>query len=237
MISARRRSRQLAMNRISVAKNSRNSAKVGDRNSSVGCTHSNFGSWKARQPLRAAEHGLQLLPQRQRPVEDVHLVLQLRAQFRQARAPFHRWRGDQRDDEGDHGGHRDHDQHGAEGARHMPPLEEARGRRQHGAGDERHHDREEERLGDIEHGDDGDQEQTGERKGDELGAADHRRQLDMAVGKRVALAVAGSQTFTGKDAHNTLLRARKPVRAPIAGSRTSGRDVPVPSRLREELLA
>ena len=25
--------------------NSRNSAKVGDRNSSVGCTHSNFGIW------------------------------------------------------------------------------------------------------------------------------------------------------------------------------------------------
>ena len=45
MISARRRSRQLAMNRIRVAKNSRNSVKVGDRNSSVGCTHSNFGIW------------------------------------------------------------------------------------------------------------------------------------------------------------------------------------------------
>ena len=50
MISARRRSRQLAMNRISVAKNSRNSAKVGDRNSSVGCTHSAFGSGRLGSP-------------------------------------------------------------------------------------------------------------------------------------------------------------------------------------------
>ncbi len=43
MIRARRRSRQLAMNRMRVTKNSRNSVKVGDRNSSVGCTHSTFG--------------------------------------------------------------------------------------------------------------------------------------------------------------------------------------------------
>ncbi len=33
------------MNNTSVAKNSRNSVKVGDRNSSVGCTQSNFGIW------------------------------------------------------------------------------------------------------------------------------------------------------------------------------------------------
>jgi hypothetical protein len=45
MISARRKSFQLAMNRIRVAMNSRNSANVGDRNSSVGWTHSNFGIW------------------------------------------------------------------------------------------------------------------------------------------------------------------------------------------------
>ena len=45
MIKARRRSRQVAMNRISVATNSRNSAKVGDRNSSVGATQSILGKW------------------------------------------------------------------------------------------------------------------------------------------------------------------------------------------------
>ena len=76
MISARRRSRQLAMNRIRVAKNSRNSVKVGDRNSSVGCTHSNFGIWNALSAIGAAEHALQLLPEPQRPVEHMQLVLQ-----------------------------------------------------------------------------------------------------------------------------------------------------------------
>ena len=83
MIIARRRSFQLAMNSSSVAKNSRNSVKVGDRNSSVGCTHSNFGIWSDAQRVGAAEHGLQLVPQRQRPVEDVQLVLQPRAELRQ----------------------------------------------------------------------------------------------------------------------------------------------------------
>jgi hypothetical protein len=42
MISARRKSRQLAMNRTSVAKNSRNPVKVGDKNSIAGWTQSNF---------------------------------------------------------------------------------------------------------------------------------------------------------------------------------------------------
>src|SRR5665213_1136208 len=44
MIRARRRSRQLAMNRIKVAMNNRNSVKVGDRNPTVGSTQSNLGN-------------------------------------------------------------------------------------------------------------------------------------------------------------------------------------------------
>ncbi len=94
-------------------------------------------------------------------------------------------------------------------------LEEARRRRQHGAGDEGHHHGQEERPSDIEYGNDRDQQQPGECESDELGAADHRRQLGMAVGKRFAFAVAGDQTFAGKDAHN-ISPARKPaIRAPI----------------------
>ncbi len=45
MTSDLRRSRQLAMNSTSVTANSRNSVKVGDRNSKVDCTHSSFGIW------------------------------------------------------------------------------------------------------------------------------------------------------------------------------------------------
>ena len=202
MISARRRSRQLAMNRTRVAKNSRNSVKVGDRNSSVGCTQSNFGIWNARQRVGAAHHALQFLPQRQRPVEHMQLFLELRSQLRQAGAPFHQRRGDQADHEGDAGADRGHDQYGADGAGNSVPLEKARGRRQHGADHERRHDRQKERLCDIEHRDDADDEQRDQREGDHLRAADHRRQFGFAVGQRRASRhSSGKRTFIGKDTH------------------------------------
>ncbi len=51
------------------------------------------------------------LPQRQRAVEDVQLVLQPRAKFGQAVAPFDRRRGDQADDEDTERAGRQHEQH------------------------------------------------------------------------------------------------------------------------------
>jgi hypothetical protein len=119
--------------------------------------------------------------------------------------------------------------------RHAPLFQEGGSRRQHGAGDHGHHDRQEERLGDVEHGDDGDQKQAGQRKGDKLGAADHRRQLDVAIGKRRTLVVAGDQTFTGKDAHNISPRTEASARPLHQGERARGGEVP--SRPCEVVLA
>ena len=85
--------------------------KVGDRNSTVGCTHSIFGIWNGRRKrVGSAQHALQLMPERQRPVEHMQFFLQQRSQLRQARAPFHQRRGDQPDHEGDAGADRSHDQ-------------------------------------------------------------------------------------------------------------------------------
>ena len=153
----------------------------------VGCTQSNFGIWKLVQRVGAPTMALQLLPERERPVEHMQLVLQPRAQFRQPCAPFHQRRGDQPDHEGRGSGDRDHDQHRADRAGNAVALEEARRRRQHGADHEGHHHGQEERLGEIEDGDDADDEQRHQRKGDDLGAADHRRLFARAVRQRVRL--------------------------------------------------
>ena len=111
---------------------------------------------RGRECVGSAKHVLELLPQRERPVEHMQFVLQQRAELRQARAPFHQRRRDQADDERDAGADRAHDQNRRHRARNSMPLEKACGRRQHGADHEGRHDRQEERFGDIENGDDAD---------------------------------------------------------------------------------
>ena len=186
------------MNRISVATNSRNSAKVGDRNSSVGCHPVELGQMECRQRVGAAEHALHLLPERERPVEHVHLLLQQRPQLRKLAAPFHRGRGDHADHEGGPGAGGCHDQHGGDRARNAAALQETSGRRQHGADDEGHRDRQKERLGEIEAGDDADDQQTDEGDGHHFRAADERRHLGLAVGDRRAFVTVGGLALTGQ---------------------------------------
>ena len=183
--------------------------KVGDRNSTVGWTQSNLGHLEGhrRKRVGSAEHGLQFLPQRQRPVEHVQFVLQQRAQFRQSGAPFHQRRGDQADHEGDAGADRGHDQNRRHRAGNPAPLQKAGGRRQHGADHEGRHDRKEEGLGDIENGDDADHQQRDQREGHHLGAADHRRLFGFAVRQRRADRALWRRTLVGKDTQLALPRA------------------------------
>ena len=140
----------------------------------------------ARQGFGSAERQLHLLPQPQRTIEHMKLVLHERAEFGKPRAPFDHRGGDQPDHEGDHGAGRGHDQDRGHRARNAVLLEIACRRRQHGADHERHHDRQEERLGGIEHGDDADDEKGDQRERHHLGAADHRRLFVLAVGQRLA---------------------------------------------------
>jgi len=160
----------------------------------AGWTQSNFGS---------AQHGLKLVPQRQRPVEHVQLILQQRSQFRQAVAPFHQRGGDQADDEGAGGAHRRHDQNRRHRAGNVMPLEKSGGRRQHGADHECHHDRQKECLRGVEHGDDTDDEECDQREGNDLGTANDRRLLALAVGQWRTARLIGPTftrpTFIGKD--------------------------------------
>ena len=65
------------------------------------------------------------MPQRQRPVEDVQLVLHLRGELRQPRTPFHGGRRDQSDNEAAECCDRDHDQHGADAARECGSVRES----------------------------------------------------------------------------------------------------------------
>ncbi len=147
MISARRRSRQLAMNRIRVAKNSRNSVKVGDRNSSAGWTQSNFGIWNDVRGLEPPTMPCSSCHSASGRSNTCSFSFSMRSQLRQAVAPFHQRRGNQADDEGRDRADREHDQDRGHGAGNAAPLEKARGRRQHGAHHERRHDREKECLG------------------------------------------------------------------------------------------
>ena len=209
MISARRRSRQLAMNRTSVAKNSRNSVKVGDRNSTVGWTQSNFGIWNdaventsdppsmlcsCRHSASGRSNSMEFFPEQ-------------RSQLRQARAPLHQGRRDQADDEGDTGADRGHDQNRRHRAGNSTPLEKSGGRRQHGADHECRHDREKERFRGVENGDDADDQKRDQRKGDDLRAANNRRQFALAVGQRRTCRFFWKRTLFGEDTQ-LALRAR-----------------------------
>ena len=142
------------------------------------------------------------MPERQRPVEHVHLVLEARAKLGELVAPLHQGRGDQADHEGDAGAGRGHDQDRRRRTRNPVSPEQARRRRQHGADNERHGDGEEKRLGGVEHGDGADEQQRDQRERHDLRAADHRRQFGLAVGHWGALRGIGKQAFTGKDTHN-----------------------------------
>ena len=79
------------------------------------------------------------------------------------------------------------------------PLKKVGGRRQHGADHERRHDREKKRLGDVENGEDADQQERDQRKGDQLCAANDRRQLALAVRQRWPRRFTGKAAFIGKD--------------------------------------
>ena len=172
MISARRRSRQLAMNRISVAMNSRNSVKVGDRNSSVGCTQSNFGIWKRRDSVSGPPSMLCNSCQSASGRSNTCSLSFSRAPSSGSRV-LHSISGEEIRPTMKHrgGADRGHDQDRADGAGNAVALEEARGRRQHGADHEGHHDRQEERLGEIE---------ARRRRDDEQGRPAQRRRLPRA---------------------------------------------------------
>ena len=98
------------------AKNSRNSAKVGDRNSSAGCTHSNLGSWRSaaprsHRPWSAARARAPAAGRR-------HASCPSTAPPAPAGASSIPRCGNQREHERDHRADRDHDEHGADSARH-----------------------------------------------------------------------------------------------------------------------
>ena len=156
------------------------------------------GQMQCRERVGTAEHALQLLPEHERPVEHVQLVLQQPPELRKLAAPFHRGRGDQADHEGDPGAGGRHDQHGGDRARNAVALQETGGRRQHGADDEGHRDRQEERLGKIEARNDADDQQADEGDRHHFGAADDRRQFASAVGDRRAFVPVGKLAFTGQ---------------------------------------
>ena len=141
-----------------------------------------------RQRVGTAEHALQLLPKRERPVEHMHFFLQYGSQLRKLAAPFHDGRGDQADREDSPGACRRHDQDGRDRARNPIALQEARRRRQHGADDEGHRNRQKEGPREIEPDDHDDDQQGDQRKGHDFRAADHRRQFALAVGDRRAFA-------------------------------------------------
>ena len=151
-----------------------------------------------RQRVGTAEHALQLLPERERPVEHMHFLLQYGSQLRELAAPFHDGRGNEADRENSPGACRRHDQDGRDGARNPISLQEARRRRQHGADDEGHRDRQKEGLREIEPNDHNDDQQGDERKGHDFGAADDRRQFTLAVGQRRALRLVRKLAFAGR---------------------------------------
>ncbi len=140
----------------------------------------------ARQAFGSAERQLHLLPQPQRTVEHMKLVLHERAELGKPRAPFDHRRGDQANHEGDHGAGRGHDHDRGHRARDAVLLKPACRRRQHGADHERHHDRQEECLGGVEHSDDADDEKPDQCDRYDLGPPDHRRLFVLAVGQRLA---------------------------------------------------
>ncbi len=157
-----------------------------------------LGKMQCRERAGAAEHALQLLPERERPVEHMQLLLQQRAQLRKLAAPFHRGRGDQADHESNAGAGSRHQQHGSERAGDPMTFQKTGGRRQHGADDESHRHRQEKCLGEIETGDDADDEQADEGDRHHLGAADDRRQFALAVGDRGAFVRFGKLAFAGQ---------------------------------------
>ena len=138
-----------------------------------------------RERVGSAEHDLELLPQRQRPVEHMQLVLAA-CDPSSGRRVLHSISGEEirptmKVDAGADGGH---DQDRRHRAGNAVPLQKAGGRRQHGADHERRHDGQEESLGGIEHGDNADDQQRHQRKSHDFGAADDRRQFGFAVGQR-----------------------------------------------------
>ena len=135
----------------------------------------------------AAQHALQFVPERERPVEHVHLVLEAGTKLGELVAPLHQRRGNQADHEGDAGAGRGHDQDRRRRTRNPVSPEQARRRRQHGADDERHGDGKKERLCSIKHANDTDQQQRHQRERHHLRPADHRRLFGLAVGHGRAL--------------------------------------------------
>ncbi len=83
------------------------------------------------------------------------------------------------------------------------PLEKSGSRRQHGADHECHHDRQKERLRGVENGDDTDDQEGDQREGNDLGTANDRRLLALAVGQWRPACLVGPTfirpTFIGKD--------------------------------------
>ena len=154
-----------------------------------------------------ANHALQFMPERQRPIEHMQLVAKQRAEFGQPRTPFHQGRRDQPDHERDRGADRGHDQDRRYRAGNSVPLEKAGRRRQHGADHECRYDREEERLGGVENGDHANDQESDQGEGNDLRAADHRRQFGSAVRQRRADGFMRRRTLIGKDTQLALPRA------------------------------
>src|SRR6266446_4619821 len=82
-------------------------------------------------------------------------------------------------------------------------TEKSGSRRQKGADHESHHDRQKERLRGVENGDDTDDQEGDQREGNDLGTANDRRLVALAVGQWRPSCLVGPTfirpTFIGKD--------------------------------------
>ena len=178
--------------------NSRNSAKRRRQEFQRRLHPVDLRQMECRQRVGTAEHALQLLPKRERPVEHMHFLLQYGSQLRELAAPFHDGGCNEADRENSPGACRRHDQDGRDRARNPITLQEARRRRQHGADDEGHRDRQKEGPRKIEADDHNDDQQGDQRKGHDFRAADHRRQFTLAVGERRAFRLVRKLAFAGR---------------------------------------
>ncbi len=194
--------------------NSRNSVKVGDRNSSVGCTQSSFGIWNGADDSASDTPTMACSSCHSASGRSNTWSLSFRSDPSSGSRvhPLHQRRGDQADHEGCGRADRAHDQHRRHRAGDPTPLEIAGGRRQHGADHEGGHNREEERLGDIEDGDDADDQQRDQCEGHQLGAPDHRRQFASALSQWRAGRLLRKRTLVGKDTQLALPAARWRIR-------------------------
>ena len=122
-------------------------------------------------------------------------------------APFHQGRGDQPDHERDRGADRGHDQDRRYRAGNLVSLEKAGSRRQHGTDHECRYHREKEPLGGVEDGNHANDQESDQGKGNDLRAADHRRQFGSAVRQRRAGGFMRRRTLIGKDTQLALPRA------------------------------